>query len=97
MGGLAGLFFTKRDSADFSNPKNVLPIAAPSFLALLLPLVMAIIFMFIKFSVALLLSFFAYFIIAFLVSFPLRKNVLCKYCKQGELGCPAYEGMIGKK
>jgi len=26
-----------------------------------------------------------------------RKNLFCKHCKQGKIGCPAYEGMQGKK
>ncbi len=96
LGSLSKLFFKKRDNAEFSNPKNVAPAAFLSFAVLFLPLVAAIVFIFLEFSWSLLLLSVAYFIIAFFFGLSLRKNVVCKYCKQGEIGCPAYQGMQGK-
>ena len=97
LGILAGFLFKKRDSGEFNNSKYVTPVAIISFSVLLLPIIAAIIFMLLDFSLNLLLLFLFYFIIAFVSGLLMRKNLICKHCKQGQLGCPAYEGMKGKR
>lgn len=97
LGMFASFLFKKRDSSEFSNSKYVTPVLIVSFSVLLLPIIAAIIFMLLDFSLNLLLLFLLYFIIAFVSGLLMRKNLICKHCKQGELGCPAYEGMKGKK
>lgn len=97
LGRLSKSLFSKRDAADFANPRNVSIVAIPSFGLLFLPLVVGLVFVFIRFSWLLLFLFIAYFLIAISAGFPLRKDLLCKHCRQGEIGCPAYEGMKGKK
>jgi len=97
LGILSRFLFKKRDSADFGNPQNVTPVAIVSFSILFLPLIAAVIFLLLDFSLALLLLSLAYFVIAFILGFSFRKNLICRYCRQGEIGCPAYEGMKGKR
>ncbi len=96
LGLLSRFLFKKRDGADFGNPRNVIPVAIASFSILLLPLIAAVIFLLLDFSLALLLLSLTYFVIAFILEFSFRKNLVCRYCKQGEMGCPAYKGMKGK-
>lgn len=97
LGTLSKLLFRKGNSNDFKNPKNLMPAAIFSFVVLILPLIGAIILMLIEFSWLILILFVSYLIIAIIPGFVLRKNLFCRYCKQGEIGCPAYEGMQGKK
>lgn len=97
LGVLAGLFFKQRDTEDFSNPKNVAKVAPFSFGLLFAPLIFGLIFIFIKFSWMLLIALFLYFLVAVNGGFIIRKNIVCKNCKQGEIGCPAYEGLRGNK
>ncbi len=97
LGVLAKWFFRQRDNVDFSNPKNVTLVASLSFPLLFLPLIVGVILIFFKFSWNLILFVGLYFLIAVYSGFALRKNIICKKCKQGELGCPAYQGMMGTK
>lgn len=97
LGNLCKSLFKKGDSTEFGNPKNVKPVAVPSFTLMFLPLIVGLIYAFVSFSWFLLLSLIAYFVVAVNTGFLLRKNILCKSCKQREIGCPAYEGMKGEK
>lgn len=96
LGKPAKLLFRKGSSNDFKNPKNLIPAAILSFAVLLLPIIAAIFLLFTKFSWSILILFGCYVIIAVIPGFVLRKDLFCKYCKQGKIGCPAYEGMKGK-
>ncbi len=97
LGLLAGILFKQRDREEFSNPKNIAKVAPLSFGLLFVPLIFGLIFVFIKFSWILLIAMFLYFLIAVNGGFLIRKNLVCKNCKQGEIGCPAYEGMTGSR
>jgi len=97
LGMIAKLFFKKDNPDEFRNPKNLMLPAIFSFSVLLLPLIGAIILMIIEFSWLFLVLFVFYLIIGVISSFALRKNLFCKYCKQGKIGCPAFEGMQRKK
>lgn len=96
LGRLAKAFFKQGDSKDFKNPKNLVPAALFSFAILLIPIIGAIISMVIRYTLLVLFLFIIYIMVAFVPNLFLKKNLHCKYCKQGELGCPAYEGMQGK-
>jgi hypothetical protein len=97
LGTLAKLFFKAGKPEEFQNPKNLMLAALSSFAVLFLPLFGAIFLLVTGFSWLNLILLAAYLLIAVIPGFVLRKNLVCKYCKQGERGCPAYEGMQGKK
>lgn len=93
LGKLAPLIFKKGDSSEFKNPKNLIPAGILDFITLLSPVIGAIILMIIRFSWLVLVLLVVCLIVAVLPGFFLRKNLFCKHCRQGEIGCPAYEGM----
>jgi len=97
LGALSKLLFRQGNSNDFKSPKNLMPTAIFSFAVLFLPLIGAIVLMIFKFSWLILILSIIYLLIAVIPVFILRKNLFCKYCKQGKTGCPAYEGMQGKE
>jgi hypothetical protein len=97
LGKLAGVLFEPGEPAGFAKPGNLIPAAIFSFTVLLLPLLVILVIVLIGFSwlnLALLLS---YLLVVVAPGFVLRKSLVCDHCKQGELGCPAYEGMQGKR
>jgi hypothetical protein len=93
---MAKLLFEEGNPNEFGNLKNLMPAAIFSFAVLFLPIIGAIIMMISRFSWLALILFIAYIVIAVVSGFGLKKN-FCKHCKQGKIGCPAYEGMKGKK
>ena len=96
LGKMAKIFFKPGDPNQFKDPKKLLPEAILSFGSLLLPVIGGIILVIIKFSLLTIVLLAAYIIIAGFGGFASRKNLYCKHCKQGQLGCPAYEGMKKK-
>lgn len=97
LGKLAKLLFKEGNHDGFRGPKNLMPAAIFSFAVLLLPLIGALLLLVTRFSWLVLILFVAYLLIAVIPGFVLRKDLFCKCCKQGEIGCPTYEGMQGKK
>jgi len=97
LGKLSKLLFRRGNNNDFNSLKNLMPAAILSFAVLLLPLIGAVILIIIGFSWLILLLLLVYLMIAVILGFVLRKNLFCQHCKQGKIGCPAYEGMQGKK
>jgi len=97
LGTLSKLLFRKGNVNDFRNPKNLIPPAIFSFAVLFLPFIGAIVLMIFKFSWLILILLILYLLIAVIPGFYFRKNLFCKYCKQGKTGCPVYEGMQSKK
>ena len=97
LGKLSKLLFRRGNSDDFKNPRNLMPAAIFGFAVLFLPLIGAVILMIIGFSWLILFALLVYLMIAVISGFVSRKNLFCKYCKQGKMGCPAYEGMQGRK
>ena len=89
LGQLAKLLFKEGNHDVFMDPKNLMPAAIFSFAVLLLPLIGVLLLLVTRFSWLVLILFFAYLLIAVIPGFVLRKNLFCKYCKQGEIGCPA--------
>lgn len=90
-GRLSSLFFKKGDPSRFCNNKFSWKDLIPDLLISLVPLIIGIIFMIIKFNFVIL---FAAIILIVLTTFGngfIRGHLTCKYCKQRELGCPAEE------
>ena len=96
FGRIARSVFRKGDPDEFADPRNLRPVMISSFSVLVLPLIGGIVLMILEFTWIYLVLFVSYLIIAGFLSFTLKKNLFCKYCKQAERGCPAYEGMQGK-
>ena len=97
LGLISSRLFRKGDPAGFCDPKNIFPVAIPSFAVLLLPLAAGVIGLLLSFSWALAgLSAF-YFVAAMIGGFFFQRNVICKNCAQGKLGCPANRRMQSGK
>lgn len=90
-GRLSSLFFKKDDPSTFCNNKLSWKDLIPDVLISLVPLVIGIIFMIVKFEFIIL---FAAIVLIVLTTFGngfIRGQLTCKFCKQRELGCPAEE------
>ncbi|MCD1294057.1 hypothetical protein CUJ83_03485 [Methanocella sp. CWC-04] len=94
LGLLCKLLFRRGDPNEFKNPKNLMTAGILDFGALLLPVFGGLALILLRFSILSLALLAAYTIIAVIVSFLMKKE-FCKNCKQGQIGCPAYEGMKG--
>ena len=95
-GRLSSLFFERGDPSKFCEKSFTWKDMIPDLLISLIPLLIAIALMIIKFNLILL---FATIIIIALTTFGngfIRGNLTCKYCKQREIGCPA-EQLFSKK
>ncbi|HMK47746.1 MAG TPA: hypothetical protein VK436_14060 [Methanocella sp.] len=97
LGLMSPLFFRKGDPSGFSDKRNILTVALPSFGALLLPLAGGVLGSIVSFSWVLMIVAVIYFLVAIPPGFALQKNVYCKRCAQGKLGCPSYRMMQGGK
>jgi len=96
LGDIARLLIERRNEAGFKKVENLRPAALSSLGALILPLICAAFLAVFDFSGLVLLLLILYILYAFLLSLMLRKNLACKHCRQGEIGCPAYECMFKK-
>jgi len=94
LGLLTPLFFKKGDPLEFGKMKNLIPAAIFSFGLMILAIIAGIVVLIINFSVLNLVFLILYIIFSFIPGFILKKNY-CSRCRQGEMNCPAYEGMKG--
>jgi hypothetical protein len=95
-GKLCSLFFKKGDPKKFPRPEMTWKDIVPDFLVSLIPMVIGIVLMIIKFDWALLVM---VVLLSLLISVGngfVRGTLACKHCKQRELGCPA-ERLFNKK
>jgi hypothetical protein len=95
-GRLSSLFFKRGDPSKFCENNFAWKDMIPDLLVPLIPLLIAVVLMIIKFNLILL---FATIIIISLTTIGngfIRGNLTCKYCKQREIGCPA-EQLFRKK
>jgi hypothetical protein len=95
-GRLSSMFFKKGDPSKFCEKSFTWKEMIPDLLVSLIPLLIAITLMIIKFNLILL---FATIILTALTTIGngfIRGNLTCKYCKQREIGCPA-EQLFSKK
>lgn len=96
MGVLAAHLLAKGEAEEFGRTRNVAPAAVASFAAMLLPIAGAVALGVEGFSWMSLAMVIIYVVVAIFPGFYVRPNVYCKYCKQGQMGCPAYRGMKGE-
>lgn len=97
LGQIASRFFRQGDPAEFSRRTNLLPAAVLNFSVLFVPVVGAIVATAIDFSWVVPVLFFIYILVAVVPGFLLRSSVVCRACRQRELGCPACEGAQGER
>jgi hypothetical protein len=97
LGLISRMLFRKGDPAGFCDPKNIFPVAIPSFGMLLLPLAAGVAWAFLHFSPAIVLLTGFYFTVAMIGGYFFQRNVTCKDCAQGRAGCPSYRMMQGGK
>jgi hypothetical protein len=88
-GRLSSLFFKSGDPLKFCDKEMSWKDVIPDLLISLVPLIIGIVLMIIKFD---LILFFAVIILILLTTIGngfIRSNLTCRYCKQKESGCPA--------
>jgi len=90
FGILSKVFFSQGESKEFNNSKNVIPVLFFSLGTSIIPVIVGVILLIVKFSILHLIYFLLYIFVGFLPNFFIRKNV-CEHCEQGKLGCPAYD------
>ena len=88
FGKISSKIFKKGESLEFTNSKNVIPVAFISVVVMFAPIILSIIDLVDEFSVPLLILLIIYIIISIPISGKIRQRD-CAHCKQGELGCPA--------
>ena len=88
-GRWVALLFKQGDPQAFIDKQLSWVDVLPDFLVSLVPLVGGIVLSFFGFGWLRLVAMLVLVGLAFGGSAALRSNLLCKYCKQGELGCPA--------
>jgi len=88
-GKLSALIFKKENPKNFLKKKITPKDIIPDFLVALIPIIMGIILLFIKFNWLILASIIALALLAFPGNGLIRTTLACKFCKQKEIGCPA--------
>lgn len=89
-GRLSSWFFKKGDISKFCVKDMTWKDMIPDILVSMIPLVIGIILLFVEFSFILLLALFLLMLLTTTGNGFIRGSLTCKYCKQRELGCPAY-------
>jgi hypothetical protein len=97
LGLISSRLFRQGNPAGFCDPKNIFPVAIPSFAVLLLPLAAGVIVTLLSFSWAMAGLTAFYFIVAMAGGYFFQRHVTCKNCAQGRAGCPSYRMMQGGK
>ena len=89
MGFVSSLFFKKGDPEKFINKKISPADLIPDMLVALIPLVIGIVFLVLRFNFVTLLLVVILTVLTFWGNGFVRKTVACPHCTQRELGCPA--------
>jgi hypothetical protein len=95
-GRLSSLFFKRNDPSKFCENKMSWKDMIPDLLVSLVPLIIGIVLMIIKFDFILLFAAIILIVLTTSGNGFIRGNLTCSYCKQRELGCPA-EKLFNKK
>jgi hypothetical protein len=90
-GKLCALFFKKGDSKKFSKRKITWKDILPNFLVSIIPAIMGIILLIIRFNLLILAGVILLIIFTSAGNSFVRGSLACKFCKQRELGCPAMQ------
>ncbi len=94
--GKLAVIFKQGDAKEFSKTKNLVPALVFMMITIFSPIIAGIILLIVNFSWQMLGLLIVYLLITIVPNFFLKKNLCCDRCRQGQLGCPAYEGMKGK-
>jgi hypothetical protein len=95
-GKLCSLLFKKGNPKSFSKIKVSWKSLFLDFLVSLIPIVVGIILLIIKFNLTLLILVILLFLLSSIGNAIIRGSLACKYCKQRKIGCPA-EKLFNKK
>ena len=95
-GRLSSLFFKRGEPSKFCDKEMSWKDMIPDLLVSLVPLIIGILLMIIKFDFILLFATTALVLLTTVGNGFIRVNLTCRYCKQRELGCPA-EKLFGKE
>ena len=88
-GRLSSLFFKEGDPSRFCENKMTWKDLIPDLLVSLVPLIIGIVLMIIKFDFILLFATIILIVLTTIGNGFIRSNLTCRYCKQREIGCPA--------
>jgi hypothetical protein len=88
-GRLCALLFKRGDPQAFATKEATWKEILPDFLVSLIPLASGIILSFVDFTWLRIILMILLVALAFGGTAAIRGNLLCKYCEQGRLGCPA--------
>ncbi|MDD5193660.1 MAG: hypothetical protein PHF67_03670 [Candidatus Nanoarchaeia archaeon] len=88
-GKISRLFFRKGNPKNFCKKQMAWKDIIPDFLVSLIPAVVGIVLLIIKFNWYLLIMIIILFLLTFTGNAFVRGKLVCKYCKQRGLGCPA--------
>jgi hypothetical protein len=88
-GRISAMFFKKADISKFCINEMTWTDMIPDMLLTLIPLVIGIILLIIKFDIDILSAMILLFLFTTTGNAYIRGTLTCKYCKQKELGCPA--------
>ena len=95
-GRLSSLIFKRGDPSKFCENSFTWKDMIPDLLVSLIPLLIAIALMIVKFNLILLFTSIVLIAFTTIGNGFIRGNLTCKYCKQREIGCPA-EQLFSKK
>lgn len=95
-GRLSSLFFKRGEPTKFCEKSITWKDMIPDLLVSLIPLVIAIALMIIRFNLILLFAAIILIILSTIGNSYIRGNLTCKYCKQREIGCQA-EQLFSKR
>jgi hypothetical protein len=95
-GRISVIFFKKGDVKKFCKKQMTWKDILPDFMVSLIPIIVAIVLLIIRFNWAILILVILLFLLTFTGNGFVRSSLACKYCKQRKLGCPA-EKLFNKK
>jgi hypothetical protein len=95
FGKLSSIFF-KKGNKNFSKQNVTWKDILPDFLVSLIPILIGIILLIIKFNILILIAVILLLVLTFFGNAIIHGSLVCKYCKQRKLGCPA-DNLFNKK
>jgi hypothetical protein len=94
-GKICSIFFEQGDLNEFCRQQLTWKDIAPDFMVSLIPAVIGIILLIKDFSLLLLSLVISLFVLTFAGNAMVRGKFACRFCKQGQIGCPAQK-LFGK-
>jgi hypothetical protein len=90
-GKIAAALFAKDEEHEFTGAEISFIKLIPDLLISLIPIIGGIISLIISFQVIVLVCLIIFITLSFFVTGKIRGELVCKNCKQGDIGCPATE------